>query len=104
MKKSELSRALIEFKTCSEVDRKAYGFEATNIRLPCAEENLPSIIKDFCSTHGILLKTSPAHEPQSNSCAVRLIQQDWTYDRVYYFYPNYPCSYGWSSLQCQLAA
>jgi len=89
-KKSELFKALTEYKATSENQLQEYGYRLTNIRLDGAGENLSNDVKFFCQKQGIRIEPSPPYAPQINGAAERLIQEHWTRARILLFASNLP--------------
>lgn len=58
------------------------GFHMTMIRCDIDRENIPKELHRYCSLKGIELKTSPKYAPQSNGLFERLVQENWTRERV----------------------
>ena len=88
--RSELGKALIDYKKYSETHFASTGYRIQSLRLDQARENVKGEVASFCRQQGIHLNPSPPYAPESNGTAERIVQEHWTRARVLMFASKLP--------------
>ena len=91
-KRSDLSQAILQYKSYVEYHFTRQGYRIQMLRLDQARENIKGEVARFCKEQGIQLSPSPPYAPESNGISERIVQEHWTRARVLVFASKLPNS------------